>query len=64
MDLYRGNPNRMGTLLCPDANILQEVCTLINPRPLPQPKTVGVSNPSFPIHMYSTKTTPSGFRGF
>ena len=31
----------------PDANILQEECPLIYP--LAQPKTTGVSNPSFPI---------------
>ena len=36
-----------GEAFVPDANILQEECPLINP--LPQPKTIGVSNPSFPI---------------
>ena len=45
----RGNPNRVVRLLHPDANILQEAFPLINL--LPKSKTIGVSNPSFPIHM-------------
>ena len=52
----------MVSLLFPDANILQEECPLIYS--LPQPKTTGVSIPSFPIHMQSIKSTPNGFRGF